>query len=721
MATALTNTDAQPAGARRHGLQTLLMPQGKLDPGERWTARSVCFVSCGVGAGILASLANHQASIFGLQAGSVTVLLTELLVLAVVLMINRRGSPQMAARLLAVSLPLFSSGLMACAGQGFGDVSVLILPASLILCGLLLDRVTLVAVTLLTIACTVAVMLGEARGLLAGPEPLNPASDIPDAVIILVITALGVGMLAGRLRESHARLRRQEAELRASEARYRGLVELAADAIVVSAPDTGIVEANHRASELSGCSREELLGLPLDALFGAEELARVPFRYDLTNQGLIVVIERFLTRKDGVRVPVEMSSRRMPDGRYQTILRDVSERHRAEAERVALEARLQQSQKMEAVGRLAGGVAHDFNNLLTAITGSLALALRDVGPESRAHRWLKETDKAAWRAASLTHQLLAFSRRQLIAPRVLDLRALVAGAGSMLSRMIGEDIALDTRLDDEPCLVEVDPGQLEQVLLNLAANARDAMPDGGTLTIAVSRAKQAPASTGRPAPRGPVVLLTVSDTGHGMSDEIRARIFEPFFTTKSAGSGTGLGLAMAYGAVEQNGGFIEVVSTPGQGASFRIVLPMARGEKRSEVKTNEAEAPRGSETVLLVEDEAAVRDVTRAQLESLGYRVHACANAAEALAVADAEREPVDLLLTDVVMPGMNGRELAERLLGRRPDLRVLFTSGYGEDVIARHGVLEPGVLLLQKPYGLSRLASRVREALQVERTAERA
>jgi CheY-like chemotaxis protein len=217
------------------------------------------------------------------------------------------------------------------------------------------------------------------------------------------------------------------------------------------------------------------------------------------------------------------------------------------------------------------------------------------------------------------------------------------------------------------------------------------------------------------------VLLTVSDTGHGMSDEIRARIFEPFFTTKSAGSGTGLGLAMAYGAVEQNGGFIEVVSTPGQGASFRIVLPMARGEKRSEVKTNEAEAPRGSETVLLVEDEAAVRDVTRAQLESLGYRVHACANAAEALAVADAEREPVDLLLTDVVMPGMNGRELAERLLGRRPDLRVLFTSGYGEDVIARHGVLEPGVLLLQKPYGLSRLASRVREALQVERTAERA
>jgi CheY-like chemotaxis protein len=366
---------------------------------------------------------------------------------------------------------------------------------------------------------------------------------------------------------------------------------------------------------------------------------------------------------------------------------------------------------MEAVGRLAGGVAHDFNNLLTAITGSLTLAMRDVGPDARAHRWLKETDKAAWRAASLTHQLLAFSRQQLIAPRVVDLRTLVSGAGSMLARMIGEDVELETRFDEEPCLVEVDPGQLEQVLLNLAANARDAMPDGGTLAIAVSRAAQAATPAGRPRVEGPVVLLTVSDTGHGMSDEVRARIFEPFFTTKAAGGGTGLGLAMAYGAVEQNGGFIEVVSTPGSGASFRIVLPMASGE-RIEAKAKETEAPRGTEKVLLVEDEPAVRNVTRAQLESLGYRVIACANAAEALQVVEALSEPVDLLLTDVVMPGMNGRELAARIAERQPGLRVLFTSGYGEEVIARHGVLETGVLLLQKPFALSRLASLVREAL---------
>jgi CheY-like chemotaxis protein len=368
---------------------------------------------------------------------------------------------------------------------------------------------------------------------------------------------------------------------------------------------------------------------------------------------------------------------------------------------------------MEAVGRRAGGVAGDLNNLLTAITGSLALALRDVGPETRAHRWLIETDKAAWRAAALTHQLLAFSRQQVIAPQVLDLRGVVAASGSMLARMIGEDIALRTRLAEEPCLVEVDQGQLEQVLLNLAANARDAMPDGGVLSIEVSRAVTGPQAPGLLRP-GPVVVMAVSDTGHGMSEDVRARIFEPFFTTKSVGSGTGLGLAMVYGAVEQNGGAIEVVSAPGSGSSFRILLPEARGEKAA-LPPAQGEAPRGSETVLLVEDEAAVREVTSAQLESLGYRVLSCANAAEALVAAAGHIEPLHLLLTDVVMPGMNGRELAARLTERRSELRVLFTSGYGEEVIARHGVLEPGLLLLQKPYGLARLASRVREALQAQ------
>jgi PAS domain S-box-containing protein len=713
MATAVSNTDVHPGGVRRHGLARLLMPQGTLEAGDRWMARSVWLVACGVGAAVLASFANSALTEGGLRGDAALVMLGELGLVGLVLWLNRAGAFRAAARLLAFSLPVFAATLMILSGQGFRDVAVLILPASLILCGLLLDRATLAVVTLLTVSCTAATLLAEAHGSLGRPGPGNVATDIVDAGIILGMTSLGVGLVAGRLRESHARLRRQEAELRASEALYRGLVDLAADAIVLSQPGGRIVEANHRASELSGRSREELLGTTLETLFGSAELARAPFCYDLADQGRIVVSERTLVRKDDARVPVEMSSRRMPDGKYQTILRDVSERHRAEAERQALEARLRQSQKMEAVGRLAGGVAHDFNNLLTAITGSLTLALRDVGREARAHRWLLETDKAAWRAAALTHQLLAFSRQQLIAPRVLDLRALVSSASSMLARMIGEDVALVTRLADEPCLVDVDQGQLEQVLLNLAANARDAMPDGGTLSVEVSRSLAGPEAPGRLRP-GPVVAMVVSDTGQGMSEEVQAHIFEPFFTTKSAGSGTGLGLAMAYGAVEQNGGFIEVASTPGRGTSFRILLPQARGETAA-ASPVQSEAPRGSETVLLVEDELAVRDVTRAQLESLGYRVLACANAAEALVVAAGQREPLHLLLTDVVMPGMNGCELAARLVQSRSDLHVLFTSGYGEDVISRHGVLEPGVLLLQKPYALPKLASLVREALQAQ------
>ena len=708
MATSTVHRDPQlETPSRRHGFRSFAMPKGPLDAGTRWMARNVCFVAVGVGGGLLASLLQNWFA--GAPTVFVVAATTELAVIAFVLWLNRRGFPHVAARLLALSLPLVATSFMLISGQGFRDVAVLMLPASLILSGLLLDRASLALVTALTLACSAGVLLAESSGALVPKTTRDGLSDVFDAGVILGITGLGVGLVAGRLRESHERLRSQEAKLRESEARYRGLVDLAADAIVVSTAETRLVEANHRASELFGYTREELLSLSLERLFSPEELRRVPFRYDLADQGQIVVVERRLARKNGVEVPVEMSSRRMPDGKYQTILRDVSERHRAESERTALEARLRQSQKMEAVGRLAGGVAHDFNNLLTAITGSLALALRDVDAASRAHRWLKETDKAAWRAAALTHQLLAFSRQQVIAPRVVDLRAVVEGSGSMLSRMIGEDVALRIRACEEPCLVEVDQGQLEQVLLNLAANARDAMPDGGTLAIEVSRSKGV--APGGRAARGPCVVLTVTDTGHGMNEDVQARIFEPFFTTKPAGSGTGLGLAMVYGAIEQNGGSIDVVSKPGRGSTFRVQLPEKRGQKsvRSELPTD---LPRGSETVLLVEDEAAVREVTREQLESLGYRVLSCADAKEALAACEGRAEPLHLLLTDVVMPGMNGRELAERLTQRRPGLRVLYTSGYGEDVIARHGVLEPGVLLLQKPYALPKLAGLVRAAL---------
>jgi nitrogen-specific signal transduction histidine kinase len=406
----------------------------------------------------------------------------------------------------------------------------------------------------------------------------------------------------------------------------------------------------------------------------------------------------------------------MPDGIFQSILRDASGRHRAEEERRSLEARLRQAQKMEAVGRLAGGVAHDFNNLLTAITGNLTLALRKVSEESPVRRWLAEVDQSAWRAAALTRHLLAFSRQQVIEPKVLDLRTVVDGMESLVARTIGEDVRLRVRLASEPCRVLVDHGQMEQVVLNLVTNARDAMPDGGLLTLEVERATppHLPPSVGREEGGPRVVVLSVSDTGQGMPDDVQGRIFDPFFTTKPSGTGTGLGLAMVYGAAEQNGGWIDVDSAPGRGSTFHLYLPEAQDESETAPTPRADEVLRGTETVLLVEDDPGVREVTAEQLESLGYRVLTCASPHEALAMAAGHDGPLHLLLTDVVMPEMNGRELATRLTESRNGLRVLYASGYGEDVIARHGVVEGGVLLLQKPYSLEALARKVRSALAV-------
>jgi len=685
------------------------------DLDARWLTRSVDFVGWSIIAGLVVSVARDP--ILGLRPIPVASAIIGLGILSVAgaLWLNRVGRSKPAARLLAFTLPVLAAGLAVTAGRGFHDPAILMMPASLILCGVLLDHATLVATTAVTVAATAGVLLAETRGLVltAGAHD-SVVEDILDSLLILGITALAIGIVAGRLRRGIERLRRQESALRVSELRFRGLVDLAADAILVSDSTTGIAEANRRASELTGYSRDEIVGLPIKSLFSSAEITRAPFRHEAVARGETVVVEWTLTRKDGSTVPVEMSTKRMPDGTNQSILRDVSERRRAEAERRSLEDRLRQAQKMEAVGRLAGGIAHDFNNLLTAITGSLTLALRDVAPASPARRWLTEVDKAAWRAADLTRHLLAFSRQQMIEPRVLDLRAVVEGTGSLVARTIGEDVRLEVRLPGEPCPVEVDHGQIEQTILNLATNARDAMPGGGLLTLDVSWADPAHLPSAARSERGErrFVVLSVGDTGHGMGEEVRARIFEPFFTTKPSGTGTGLGLAMVYGAVEQNGGWIEVESAPGRGSTFRIFLPEAREGVRAGSAPGPEEALRGAETVLLVEDEQAVREVTAEQLASLGYRVLPCASGPEALAIAAGHEGPLHLLLTDVVMPGMNGRELATRLLEGRKGLRVLYTSGYGEDVVSRSGVVEEGVLLLEKPYSLLALAQHVRRAL---------
>jgi two-component system, cell cycle sensor histidine kinase and response regulator CckA len=697
------------------------------DEEQARVARGIHVLGLGAAAGEALALVHNW--VVGRHRAAL-VLALGLAVVGFVLWLNR-SRPRWAARVFAASLPLLATGLMFAGKIGFRDVASLVFPASLVVAGLLLDRASLVGLTVLSSLCVAAVILAETAGLIGGSSGAYPhLRQLLDATVILVLTAIGVGLVSEEVRGSLARSRKQElaladanaelerqaARLRESETRYRSLVELAADAIFVCDTAGAVSDVNRQACSLSGYSREELLGRSLGSLFSYEELRRSPLRYDLVQAGRTVVAERLLSRRDGSVVPVDMSSKMMPDGSNQSILRDVTERRRAEAERQRLEEQLRHSQKLEATGRLAGGVAHDFNNLLTAIKGSLGLALRDIPPAARPHRWLAEADHAADRAAALTRHLLAFGRKQAIAPRVVDLREVVEAMRPLLLRLIREDIALHYELPASPALVLVDPGQMEQIVLNLAANSRDAMPDGGRLSVEV--ALPDPASAPRPAEQQssaePVVTLTVTDTGHGMSAEALDHLFEPFFTTKPTGAGTGLGLAMVYGAVRQNRGTVDVDSVPGRGTAVRIALPRATGRAEAARSTQTSASPlRGSGTILLVEDEPAVREVAAEQLESLGYRVIVCSGAGEAEAAAARQEGTIHLLMTDVIMPGMNGRELARRIGVLRPGLRVLYTSGYGDEVISRHGVLERGVQFLPKPYTSDALSRSVREAME--------
>jgi CheY-like chemotaxis protein len=369
---------------------------------------------------------------------------------------------------------------------------------------------------------------------------------------------------------------------------------------------------------------------------------------------------------------------------------------------------------MEAVGQLAGGIAHDFNNLLTAIIGN-AEFLRDdlpVGDPRQAD--LQEILDASSGAAGLTRQLLAFSRKQVLEPRVIAVAELVTGIERMLRRLLGEHIDLVKRLDHDTGNVRADPGQIEQVLVNLAVNAADAMPDGGTLILETENVELDGDYTAQHAgvEPGPHVLLAVSDSGVGMSDEVKERLFEPFFTTKEPGRGTGLGLATVYGIVKQSGGSIWVYSEPGEGSTFKIYLPRVLDREAEPPAPKIPVGARGTETVLLVEDDRLVRRLSRRALESRGYTVLEADGPSAALALASEHSGTIAALVTDVVMPGMSGRALAERMAEIRPKIKVLYTSGYTADAIARHGVLEPGVWFLQKPYSREALGAKLREVL---------
>jgi PAS domain S-box-containing protein len=443
----------------------------------------------------------------------------------------------------------------------------------------------------------------------------------------------------------------------------------------------------------------------------ADDLARVfaEIAGELLTRGRLAQEYRFLHRSGEYRW-VRSEMRRLSGGPIEVVgsWSDITERKK-------LEEQFRQAQKMEAIGQLAGGVAHDFNNLLTVISGYSEILLGSSGIEEGKKGLIREIGKAGERAASLTRQLLAFSRKQILEPRALDLNALIRDEEKMLRRLIGEDVTLATALDPALKRVKADPGQLEQVIMNLVVNARDAMPQGGRLTIETKSA-DLDGEYAKTHPRisaGRYVMLAVSDSGVGMTPEVKARIFEPFFTTKGMGKGTGLGLATVYGIVEQSGGHIDVYSEPGHGTSFKIFLPPVEEQRPSERPANGAMAmPEGSETILVVEDEDAVRAIALHSLQSCGYNVLEASDGKQALQRCEKHPGRIDLIVTDVVMPEMPGRLFVEHLAKTRPETKVLYMSGYTDDAVIRHGILQADTAFLQKPFTPQGLAKKVREVL---------
>ena len=502
-------------------------------------------------------------------------------------------------------------------------------------------------------------------------------------------------------------------ELRRSEEDFRGLIEHASVGIFRATPEGRFVIVNPALVRMLGYGwPEELLRLDVAQDVYADPAARAEIVAALARSGEAEA-EVEWKRKDGGRLVVRLREHTVKGPGagieyFEGTASDVTQQR-------TLEAQFRQAQRLEAVGRLAGGVAHDFNNVLTAITGYAELLLEDLGPEDPKRPDVEEIKAAAARASALTRQLLAFSRKQVLQTRVLDVNEVVRTLEKMLRRLIGEDVRLELALAPSVRAVRADPGQLEQVILNLAVNSRDAMPHGGRLTIESGDVEldEAYARAHPGAAPGRYVMLAVADTGTGMDAEIQAHIFEPFFTTKEQGKGTGLGLATVYGIIKQSGGSVWVYSEPGRGTTFKIYLPRVdeavAGEPLAQV---EPEAVGGKETVLVAEDDPSVRAVVADVLTQKGYRVLRAPDGQAALEMAGSHPGAIDLLVTDIVMPGMTGRELAEALAAARPGVLLLYMSGYTDDAVVRHGVLEAGVPYIQKPFTPSALAAKVRAVL---------
>jgi PAS domain S-box-containing protein len=502
--------------------------------------------------------------------------------------------------------------------------------------------------------------------------------------------------------------------LRAGEELYRRITETAAEGILTVSDDGKVTFVNGRMARLLGYAAEEMLGRPLLDFIHPEGRAGATAWLRHSRQGYEEHGDVRFRRKDGKSVWALVAAAPLRDDAGQAagtlaMVTDVTARRE-------LEAQYRQAQKMEAIGRLAGGVAHDFNNLLTIISGAAELLQRQLSPGAEAWELAREIRESGERAAGLTRQLLAFSRKQVLTLEVLDLNEVVRRSQRLLQRVLGEDVELSAELEPVLGRVNADPGQMEQVIMNLAVNARDAMPQGGKFTLRTANVflDQDYAAL-RPGVRpGRYVVLAVSDSGCGMDEETRAHLFEPFFTTKGPEKGTGLGLATVYGIVQQSGGHIDVESAPGRGTTFRIYLPRSKASlPPEEAEAARADAGSGDETVLLVEDEAAVRSFLARTLRINGYTVLEAGGGAEALRLVEGHAGPIQLLVTDVVMPGMSGRQLAERLTALRPEVRVLFLSGYTDDAVIHHGGSGVGLAFLQKPFAPDVLARKVREVLE--------
>jgi PAS domain S-box-containing protein len=494
----------------------------------------------------------------------------------------------------------------------------------------------------------------------------------------------------------------------ASDDRYRVLFDHAPDGILIADPTGRYIDVNPSMCRMLGYSRDELIGLSAADIVTGDEASHISAAMTSIADHAEYRREWQFLSKSAKVVSADVMATAMPDGNLLAIVRDVTERH-------ALEAQFRQAQKMEAVGRLAGGVAHDFNNLLTVILGFCEMMLSSVSPRDPIRSDIAQIQAAGLRAAGLTRQLLAFSRKEIVEPTLLDLNTILTTMEPMLARLIRENVHITCcGHPDLPC-IKADRGQVEQVIVNLAVNAQDAMPDGGTLKIdaAATVLDERYASTHLNVVPGPYVVLTVADTGTGMTPDVLAHLFEPFFTTKPMGKGTGLGLATVHGIVTRSGGSVAVDSVPSVGSSFKVYFPQAtEGVAPLAVPDAVVEPETGREHVLVVEDDDGLRELTRRLLVQQGYSVQVASNGAAALRVFEAN-PAIDVLLTDVVMPGRSGPDLAKELVRLRPGLKVIYMSGYNEEAVIHHGVINPGIEFLHKPFTAHGLGTKIRAVLR--------